>query len=123
MHKRFLILIFLVAIIPDAEAYSCDSLSYAVDQSERWLKRASRESDLDSAQHYVRKAQNSLEEAAYAARDCGCEYAASEFEEAATKARRAKNASDVDDFLYQFRRAVRAYNSAIDAISSCEPNP
>ncbi|MBP6962678.1 hypothetical protein KBB49_04030 [Candidatus Saccharibacteria bacterium] len=100
-------------------AYSCDTLPSSIDDSSKWLKRAANETDFDSAKNYMRKAKNSLEEASYGARDCGCDYAASEFDGASTKARRARGASDVDDFNYQFSRAVKSYKAALDALSLC----
>jgi len=100
-------------------AYGCSSLSSDVDDAQRYLKRASQESDLDGAKDYMRGARNSLDDVVSDARDCGCDSAASEFDEASTFSRRARDASDADDFNYQFGRAAKAYNSGVDAIRYC----
>jgi len=116
---RWVILLAVLLSPFQVSAYSCEMLSSSIDDSRRWLKRAAEETDLDAAKDYMRKAKNSLEETASALRDCGCDFAASEFDDASTKARRARDATDVEDFSYQFDRAVKAYNAGLEAISSC----
>lgn len=103
-------------------AFSCNSLSMYVDDSWGYIKKASREQSLDGAQSYMRKAKNSLDDAASAAQDCGCNQASMEFDDAATKARRAKSASGVDDFNHQFDRCVRSLNTAIELFNACVQN-
>jgi len=102
-----------------AFAYNCSNLASDVDDAQRYLKRASQESDLNGAKDYMRRARNSLDDVASDARDCGCDSAASEFDSASTYARRARDASDADDFSYQFGRAAKAYNYGIAAINRC----
>lgn len=100
-------------------AFNCNSISMYVDDSWAYLKKASREQRLDSAQAYMRRAKNSLDDASSAAQDCGCNQAAMEFDDAATKALRAKSASDVDDFNQQIDRCVRSLNAAIELFNDC----
>jgi vacuolar-type H+-ATPase subunit E/Vma4 len=123
--QLFKIMVFYLAAsiigISNAIAYTCDMLSFNVDEARSKLKRATNETDLESAKDAARRAKNALEEAAYSARDCGCDTAAMEFDSAATKARRARDASNADEFVDELNRAIRSYNSAIDFLRLCRP--
>lgn len=119
MKKQSAVVIMFIALNGTALASDCSNISSYIDDAERYLKRASNESSLESAKDYMRKVKNSLEEASTAARGCGCDSAASEFDDASTKARRARNAGDAGDFIYQYNRTVRGYNSGIDALNNC----
>lgn len=116
---RLALLVGILSFPLYASAYSCDMLAGSVSESTRWLKRAANERDLDSATDYMRKAKGSLEDASGAARDCDCDNAASEFDSAATRARRARDADDAEEFIDEFNRAVKYFNYGIDALSSC----
>lgn len=100
-------------------AYKCSNFASDADDAQRHLKRASQESNLNEAKDYMRKARNSLDDVVLDAKDCGCDSAASEFDSASTYSRRARDASDAQDFIYEYNRAVRAYNDGIDAINRC----
>jgi hypothetical protein len=92
-----------------------------VDDARSKLRRAATESDFEDAKDYARRAKSSLEDAAMSAMNCGCDLAYSEFDSAATKARRARDADSPEDFVYELNRAIRDFNSAIQFLRSCTP--
>jgi hypothetical protein len=100
-------------------ASTCDMLSYAIDDAETQLRRATRSADLDDARSYARRAKSALEDASLAAMDCECVQAYSEFDAAATDARRARDAADADELIYELKRTIRSYNDGIDALQMC----
>jgi hypothetical protein len=114
------VLIFILSFLSlPASARSCDSLSYTVDEVRSKLRRAAGETELESAKDAARRAKNALEDAAYAAMECECSWAYSEFDDAATKARRARDADSGDEFVDQLNRSIRSFNSALDALRRC----
>jgi len=86
---KILIAYRLYALPAAASADDCSSILSDLNDAERYLRRASEETDSDSAKDYMSRARNALEEVAAGAEDCNCDDAASEFEDAATRARRA----------------------------------
>lgn len=104
-------------------ALTCDMLSMNVGDARSALRKAARETDLDSAQDYARRAKNGLEDSAMSAMDCGCDTAYMEFDDAASHARRARDADEVHQFVHELDRAIRAFNFALDALQTCKPRP
>jgi hypothetical protein len=82
----------LIITLHEARAQACSSLRLNVDDARTQLRRAANEADFESAKNYARRAKNDLEDAELAAKDCGCPEAASEFDDAARHARRARGA-------------------------------
>ena len=114
-----LISVTLNASSPIAQSFSCDMLSSNLDDARTKLKRAANETDFDSAKHYARRAKSALEDAAYSARDCGCDYAANELDAAAMKARRARDADDPGEFTEALNKTIKYYNSGLEALQKC----
>src|SRR5262249_16783755 len=81
---------------PTATASMCAMLSYSVDDARSKLRRAAKETELEEAKDQARRAKSALEGAAM---DCKCDLAYSEFDTAATRARRARDADDGDEFV------------------------
>lgn len=100
-------------------AATCSMLSYAIDDARSKLRRAANETTLEDAKDYARRAKSSLEDAAMAARDCKCNNAYMEFESAASRARRARDADDPEEFVDSLNSAIRSFNSAINALQRC----
>jgi hypothetical protein len=96
-------------------------LEMAVDDARTQLQRAARASDLEEGQDYARKAHNALDDAEMAATDCGCDVAAVDFGDASSKAKRARDADDAEEFVDELNGAIRGYNSAISQLPSCRP--
>lgn len=116
------LLVFVAAVpVPRASAFSCSMLSSAVDDARTKLKRAAEETDLEDAKDYARRAKSALESAAMAAMDCKCDMAYMEFGTAASRSRRARDADDPEEFADSLNRAIRAFNSAIEALRTCPP--
>ena len=114
-----IICFFLFVTSPNAFAVTCDMLQFNVDDARTELRRAANETDFEAAKDYARRAKSSLEDAAMSAMDCGCDMAHMEFDTAATHARRARNAYSPKEFIYSLNRAIRAFNSAIEALRMC----
>jgi hypothetical protein len=102
-----------------AWAQSCEMLSLNVDEARTALQRAARASDLDEGRDSARRAKSALEDASMSAMDCKCDMTYMEFDDAATRARRARDASDGREFVENLNRAIRSYNSALDAVRVC----
>lgn len=112
-------LCLLFTVVLDAPASMCSMISFAVDDARTKLKRAANETDFESAKDYARRAKSALDDAAMAAMDCKCDMAYMEFDSAASHARRARNADEPDEFVHSLNRAIRSFNSAIEALSEC----
>ena len=108
-----------LAVSTGAHAGNCSALRSQIEDSRDYLRRATRETDLDSAQTYARRAYNSLSESASSAYDCDCLSARSDLDSAATYARRASREDDPDDFPDMLNRAIRAFNNALGSLRSC----
>jgi len=106
-------------VLPNASASTCGMLSYAVDDARTKLKRAANESDFEDAKDYARRAKSALDDAAMAVMDCKCDMAYMEFDSAALRARRARDADDPEEFVDSLNRAIRSFNSAIEALRAC----
>lgn len=109
-----------VALGHDALAQSCPSLSANIDFARTSLQRAAKATDLEDGKNYARRAKNDLEDAEMAATQCGCLMAASEFDDAARRAKRARDADEADAFADELRRAIRNFNGALQALRSCD---
>ena len=91
LSANSLALVFaLAAFAPISHASSCGMLSYSIDDARIKLSRAAKETDFESAKDYARRAKSALDDAAMAAMDCKCDMAYSEFDTAASRARRAR---------------------------------
>jgi len=123
LSANSLALVFaLAAFVPNAHASNCGMLSYSIDDARTKLKRAANETDFESAKDYARRAKSALDDAAMAAMDCKCDMAYSEFDTAASRARRARDADDVNEFVDSLNRSIRSFNSALEALLSCPRN-
>lgn len=80
------------------------------------LNRAGRSTTVDEAQTRARRARASIEMVAVQTMSC-CPMASMDFDDAATNARRASNEDDADQLAYHLRRAIRSFNSAVDALN------
>jgi len=115
------VLLFLVLLPTTSLAFTCNMLTYSLDEARTQLLRAINESDFDFAKDYARKARSALDDASMSAMDCGCLNLQMELDDAATKARRARDAYDADEFVSNIDRAVRGFNSSIELLKSCRP--
>ena len=109
----------LALVLTSTEALSCSMLSYNVDDARTKLRRAANESDFENAKVYARRAKSALDDTAMSAMNCQCQMAYSEFDTAASRARRASNADSPDEFVESLNRAIRAFNDAIRELQSC----
>ena len=111
------ILIFGLIVMPSsAFPITCDMLGLNVDDARSNLRRAANETDFEVAKDYARRAKRSLDDAAMSAMDCGCDMAFVEFDTAATHAKRARDANTPPEFVDSLNRAIKAFNSAIEAL-------
>jgi hypothetical protein len=113
------VILALSIALPNAWANSCGMLSYTVGDARNRLKRAANETNFEDAKDYARRAKGALDDAAMAAMDCSCDSAYGEFDTAASRARRARDADDPEEFMDSLRRAIRSFNSALDALRDC----
>lgn len=67
----------------------------------------------------AQRAKNALEDASASATGCMCNMAYTEFDDAATRARRARNASDEQEFVEYMNRTIKSYNSALNEVQIC----
>ncbi len=122
-HSKFLLFFALIfgglgqAI--EVQAGMCDMLSYSVEDAGDKLRRAERESDLESAKDAARRARSSLDDASIAALDCKCTVAFAEFDSASTWARRARDADSGAEFNESLNRAIKNFNYALDSLQLC----
>jgi len=107
------------AFTPRAHAATCSMLSFVVHDARTQLKRAASAVDFDVAKSHARRARRALDDAAMAAMDCGCDMAHVEFDSASSRARRARDADELDEFVDSLNRAIREFNSGIDALRIC----
>ena len=117
ISKKVLSLIMLLA--PTIGHADWDSLGYALDEARTLLERVSKSTDLDDAKNNIRRAKNALEDAALAASDIDCPSGYMELDDAATKARRARDADGVEEFNDNYRRTIRSYNDALVYLRQC----
>ena len=113
------LLIGLIAVLQDAAAGSCETLAFYIDAAKSQLRRAVLVTDPNSAKDLARQASKSLEDAASTAQDCHCETASAAFDDAAIRAKRAGNASDVNEHLANLRQAIRGLYAGDDALKEC----
>lgn len=117
--SRIMLVLATLLFVSNAQASNCSMLSYAIDDARTKLKRAANETDFEDAKDYARRARSALNDAAMAAMDCGCNMAYNEFDTAASRARRARDADTVEEFVNSLNRSIRSFNSALDALRSC----
>ncbi len=122
IYSLFLFVLISMALclaFSDAYGVTCDMLVMNVDDARTKLRRATNETDLDDAKDYARRAKSALDDAAMSAMDCQCHMAYMEFDTAASYARRARDADSAGEFVDSLNRAIRAFNSALDALRPC----
>lgn len=107
----------------DAIAVTCSMLSMNVDDARTRLRRAANESEFEEAKDYARRAKSALDDAAMSAMDCQCPMAFSEFDTAASRARRARDADSPGEFVGSLNGAIRSFNAGIQALKLCAPTP
>lgn len=105
--------------VSNAQASNCGILSYAVDDARTKLNSATNETDFEGAKDYAGRARSALDDAAMAAMNCGCNMAYNEFDTAASRARRARDADTVEEFVDSLNRSIRSFNSALGALRAC----
>lgn len=109
----------LLLLNAPASAQTCNMLSYNLSSAQTALQRAMDADDLRIGTDAARRAKRELGDVAFAAMDCGCSLAYSEFSTAESRARRASNASTLTEFLEELDRTVRAFNNALDYLRTC----
>ena len=113
------LLIGLIAVLQDAAAGSCETLASYMDAAKSQLRRAVLVTDLNGAKDLARQASKSLDDAATTSQDCHCEMASAAFDDAAIRAKRAGDASDVNEHLANLRQAIRGLYAGDDALEEC----
>ncbi len=107
------ILIFVLSIMPSsAFAITCE-----IDDARNNLRRAANETDLEAAKDFARRASGYLDDAAMCAKD-DCRTAFMEFYNAAIYANWARHANSPQEFVDSLNRAIRAFNTGIEALQS-----
>lgn len=94
-------------------------LSDAIDDARGRLQRAARAGDLDEGRDLARRARNALDDAETAAMACRCEAAASEFSTASSRARRARDADDPNEFVDALNSSIRSFNEGLAEVRQC----
>jgi len=94
-------------------------LLFNIDYAQTKLQQTLSETDFESAKDYARLAKNALQDAAISSMDCGCDMAFLEFDTAATYAKRARDADTPREFVESLNRAIRSFNSGLDALQLC----
>ena len=107
-------------LVPGAAgAQGCASLAASVDDARKLLLRAANEPAFEAAKSRALHAKNALDDAALYSMDCQCKGAYSEFDTAALRARRARDADSPDEYVDSLDAAIRAFNSAVGELKSC----
>ena len=115
----FAVASFIIIANSEGHASNCEMLDHAVDESRTQLKRASDEDNFNSAKDYMRRARNALDDASMGAMDCRCITAQIEFDDSATYAKRARDASSPKEFNNLLNRSIGSFNSALHALRTC----
>ncbi len=110
----------LAGVAPAAAgAQGCAGLGASVDDARKLLLRAANEPAFEAAKKEALRAKNALDDAAVSSMDCQCKGAYSEFDTAALRARRARDADSPNAYIDSLEAAIRAFNSAIGELKSC----
>jgi hypothetical protein len=111
----------VMGMVMTTSAIGCspDMVQMSVNDSRDYLRRAARADSVDDAQSAARRAQSSLGDVEMYLMSCNCYLAVSDFSEASTYARRARNEDNPSDLSDYLRRAIRAFNSGVDNIRLC----
>ena len=109
-----------LALVPGAAgAQGCGKLAASVGDARTLLLRAANEPAFEVAKSQALRAKNALDDAALSSMDCQCKGAHSEFDTAALRARRARDAYSPGEYVDSLDAAIRAFNSAIGELKSC----
>jgi len=114
-----LFLCALVVVPGAALAQGCGKLAASVDDARAMLLRAANEPAFETAKSQALRAKNALDGAALSSMDCQCKAAYSEFDTAAWRARRARDAYSPKEYVDSLDAAIRAFNNAIGELKSC----
>ncbi|HEY7241444.1 MAG TPA: hypothetical protein VH600_19890 [Burkholderiales bacterium] len=111
---------FALGIVPGAAlAQGCGRLVASVDDARVMLLRAANEPGFEAAKSQALRAKNALDDAALSSMDCQCKAAHSEFDTAAWRARRARDAYSPNEYVDSLEAAIRAFNNAVGELKSC----
>jgi len=102
-----------------AGAQGCKTLVASVGDARTMLLRAANEAAFEEAKNQALRAKNALDEAALSSMNCHCQGASSEFDTAALRARRARDAYSTNEYVASLDAAIQAFNSAIGELQSC----
>src|SRR3954447_13250344 len=102
-----------------AGAQGCAGLGASVDDARKLLLRAANEPAFEAAKNRALRAKNALDDAAVSSMDCQCKGAYAEFDTAALRARRARNADSPNEYIESLEAAIRAFNSPVGDLKSC----
>ena len=102
-----------------ASAQGCGKLAASVDDARAKLLRAANEPAFEAAKSQALRAKNALDDAALSSMGCQCKAAHFEFDTAALRARRARDAYSPNEYIDSLDAAIRAFNSAIGELKSC----
>ena len=117
---RAAILAWALGLCPvAASAQSCSKLVASVDDARAMLLRAANEPGFEAAKSQALRAKNALDDAALSSMDCQCKAAHSEFDIAALRARRARDAYSPNEYVDSLEAAIRAFNNAVGELKSC----
>ena len=109
-----------LGLVPGAaHAQGCGRLVASVDDARTLLLRAANEPAFEVAKSQALRAKNALDDAALSSMDCQCKAAYAEFDTAALRARRARDAYSPNEYVNSLDAAIRAFNSAIGELKSC----
>ena len=109
-----------LGIVPAAAgAQGCANLAASVDDARKLLLRAANEPAFEAAKNRALRAKNALDDAAVSSMDCQCKGAYSEFDTAALRARRARDADSPNEYIESLEAAIRAFNIAVGELKSC----
>jgi hypothetical protein len=109
-----------LGLVPGAAgAQGCGTLAASVDDARKLLLRAANEPAFEAAKSRALHAKNALDDAALSSMDCQCKGAYAEFDTAALRARRARDAHSTNEYVDSLDAAIRAFNSAIGELKSC----
>jgi len=115
-----MLVLLLVGSIPAAAAEaSCDAIRGDLKTAADLLNGASLANNFNDAKRAMEKGKSAVKAVAEDARACPCTDAADQFDNAASKFRRASIAGSVGEYNEYTRQGVKEYGVAIDALNNC----
>ena len=112
---------FAIVLMGQPAHASCSAsmMNIHLEEARTSLRRISSASDLEDAQSYVRRFRSAADSLEMEVMSCNCWAAQSEFSDASSRAHRAQNASNAEDFFTNIKRAARAVSDGVEAYNSC----